>query len=51
MELASDPEDLKMIRDVYGSRAQTLINVLLSFDAYFNWYYPLKDHSLGVYDT
>jgi hypothetical protein len=40
-----------VIRDVYGSRAQTIINVLLSFDAYFNWYYPLKHHSLGVLDS
>ena len=43
MEIAADPADLQIIRDVYGSRAQTIINTLLSFDAYFNWYYPLKD--------
>ena len=34
-ELAADPADLKIIRDIYGSRAQTLLNALLSFDAYF----------------
>ena len=43
MEKAADPEHLKIIREVYGSRAQTIINTLLSFDAYFAWYYPLKD--------
>jgi hypothetical protein len=51
IELAADPADLEIIRKVYGSRAQTIINTLLSFDAYFNWYYPLKDHDLGVLDT
>ena len=43
IEQAADPNDLKVIRDLYGSRAQTIINLLLSFDAYFNWYYPLKE--------
>ena len=42
VEKEADPEDLEMIRKLYGSRAQTLINILLSFDAYFNWYYPFK---------
>jgi hypothetical protein len=28
---------------IYGSRAQTIINALLAFDAYFAWYYPLKE--------
>ena len=28
---------------MYGSRAQTLINSLLAFDAFFAWYYPLKE--------
>ena len=31
-----------MIRDLYGSRAQTIINSLLAFDAFFEWYYPYK---------
>ena len=43
LELAADPAELKIIRDLYGSRAQTLINTLLAFDGYFKWYYPLKD--------
>ena len=43
IELEADPADLKVIRDLYGSRAQTLINALLSFDAFFKWYYPLKE--------
>ena len=51
MQLAADEDDLKVIRDVYGSRSQTIINTLLSFDAYFKWYYPLKHHSLGVLDS
>ena len=28
---------------MFGSRAQTLINALLSFDGYFAWYYPFKE--------
>ena len=43
IELEADPRHLEMIRDLYGSRAQTLINALLSFDAFFAWYYPLKE--------
>lgn len=43
MELQADPEDLQIIRKLYSSRAQTLINALLCFDAFFQWYYPLKE--------
>ena len=43
IELDANPDDLKVIRDMYGSRAQTLINSLLAFDAFFAWYYPLKE--------
>ena len=43
MEKAANQEHLKVIREIYGSRAQTIINTLLAFDAYFAWYYPLKD--------
>ena len=43
MEKAADPADLEVIRELYGSRAQTIINSLLAFDAFFAWYYPLKD--------
>lgn len=43
IEIASDLEDLDVIRKLFGSRSQTLINILLAFDAFFNWYYPLKD--------
>uniref|UniRef100_A0A7S4MF79 Uncharacterized protein n=1 Tax=Prymnesium polylepis TaxID=72548 RepID=A0A7S4MF79_9EUKA len=32
-----------MIRDLYGSRSQTIINALLAFDAFFDWYYPYED--------
>ena len=32
-----------VVRGVFGSRARTLINTLLSFDAFFNWYYPMVD--------
>jgi hypothetical protein len=35
IEAASNQDVLAMIRELYGSRAQTLINALLSFDAYF----------------
>ena len=42
IERRADPDDLAIIRQLYGSRAQTIINTLLSFDAYFDWYYPLK---------
>ena len=43
IEQAADPADLKVVHDLYGSRGQTIINALLSFDAYFAWYYPLKE--------
>ena len=42
IEFAADPADLAIIRALFGSRAQTIINTLLSFDAYFDWCYPLK---------
>lgn len=42
MENKANPEDLEMIRVLFGSRAQTIINSLLAFDAYFQWYYPFK---------
>ena len=42
LERMADEADLKIIRDLYGSRAQTLINALLSFDGYLAWYYPFK---------
>lgn len=42
IELMCNPADLQIIRDLYGSRAQTIINTLLSFDAYFAWYYAFK---------
>ena len=51
MEIAADPAHIKIIRDVYGSRAQTILNALLAFDAFFAWYYPLKKHSLKLFDT
>ena len=51
MEMAADPDDIKIIRDIYGSRAQTIINSLLAWDAFFAWYYPLKNHSLKLFDT
>lgn len=41
-EAAANQESLKVIRKMFGSRAQTLINVLLAFDAYFNWFYPFR---------
>ena len=41
-EAAANQESLTIIRELYGSRAQTLINALLAFDAYFAWYYPFK---------
>ena len=43
IEQAADPEDLKVIHDLFGSRGQLIINSLLAFDAFFAWYYPLKD--------
>ena len=49
MELAADPEELAIIRQLFGSRAQTLINTLLAFDSYFNWYYPLKEESIPLF--
>lgn len=43
VEAAANQDSLKAIRLAYGSRAQTLINVLLAFDAYFAWYYPFRE--------
>ena len=34
-ELAADPADVEIIRELFGSKAQTIINALLAFDAYF----------------
>ena len=42
MQRAANPEHVAIIRRLYGSRAQTILNILLSFDAYFAWYYALK---------
>ena len=42
MEKQADPEDLAMIRKLFGSRAQTLIDSLLAFDAFLVWYYIFK---------
>ena len=37
-----DQSDLQVMRDKFGSRAQTIINTALAFDAYLGWYYPYK---------
>ena len=42
LETLADADDLAVIRELYGSRAQTLINILLSWDGFLNWYYPFK---------
>ena len=42
VERAADPADLAVIREMFGSQAQTIINMLLSFDAYLDWYYAFK---------
>ena len=42
LERAADHEDLEVVRELFGSRANTIINTLLAFDGYFAWYYPLK---------
>jgi hypothetical protein len=38
LQLAADPADIAIIKRVFGSRAQTIINTLLAWDAFFNWY-------------
>ena len=43
LERAADPADLAIIRELFGSRAQTIINICLGFDGYFNYYYPYKE--------
>ena len=43
LELAANPADLAVIRDLFGSRAQTIINALLAFDGFFTWYFNLKE--------
>ena len=42
LEAAANQESLEIIRKLYGSRARTIINALLAFDAYLAWYYPFK---------
>ena len=42
VERNANQSALRTIRARYGSRAQTLINALLAFDAYFAWWFPLK---------
>lgn len=42
IELTCDQSDLQAIRDKFGSRAQTIINMALAFDAYLRCYYPYK---------
>jgi hypothetical protein len=51
MERAADSADLQIIRDLYGSRSQTIINALLLFDAYFNWWFPYEDRALENMQT
>eukprot|EP00965_Chrysotila_dentata_P201978 6180857-Pleurochrysis_carterae.AAC.1 len=41
-ERSADPDELAAIREMFGSRAQTLVNILLAFDAYFKWYFPFE---------
>ena len=42
LEEEADPADLQIIHDMFGSRAQTLINILLAWDGFMKWYFPLK---------
>ena len=46
MERDADAADLQIIRDVFGSCAETLINTLLAWDAFMAWYFPLKESVL-----
>jgi hypothetical protein len=48
LERSADPTDLETIRNYYGPRAQTLINICLAFDGYSNWYYPLKQNDVTL---
>ena len=50
LEKAANQEALAAIRQALGSRAQTIINLLLSFDGYFAWYYPYKK-SIPLYSS
>lgn len=38
-------------REMFGSRAQTLINALLAWDAYLAWYYALEAMDCSLFDT
>ena len=46
---AADPADIEIIHELFGSRAQTIINALLAFDAYFKWYYSYKREACHTY--
>jgi len=49
--LKADKEELNIIKAMFGSRAQTIINVLLSWDAYLAWYYALEEMDCALFDT
>ena len=42
LERAAGTEKLKVLRELWGSRAQTIINMILAWDGFFAWYYPFK---------
>jgi len=53
VEAAANQASLDVIKQLYGSRARTLMNILLAFDGYFAWFYPFKqsipyDSDVGV---
>eukprot|EP00965_Chrysotila_dentata_P221729 6192545-Pleurochrysis_carterae.AAC.2 len=41
-EQSADPADLAAIQEMFGSRVQTLINILLAFYVYFKWFFHFK---------
>lgn len=50
IELQACSDDLAMIRTLFGSRAQTIINALLAWDAFLAWYYHLEDMECVLFD-
>lgn len=51
IERDASAEDLDIVRALYGSRSQTIINSLLAWDAFLAWYYALEDMECTLFDT
>lgn len=51
VEQQASVDDIAIIKDLFGSRAQTIINALLAWDAFLAWFYALEDIECQLFDT